>query len=54
MQQEWNQAQASQAAPDIASSIGIMSIPIPASDTSTQIAETAYDPLAPTSIGSGN
>ena len=54
MQQEWDQAQASQASHDITSSIGIVSIPIPTSDASTQIAETTYDPLASTSTNFGN
>lgn len=54
MQQEQDQAHASQAAHYIASSIGIVSLPIPAPDASTQVAETAYDPLAPISTGSGN
>ena len=54
MQQEWNQAQASQVAHDIASSIGIVSIPIPTPDASSHFTEAAYDPLAPTSTGSDN
>ena len=54
MQQEWDQAHASQAAHEIASSIGIVSLPIPTPDASAQVAEIAYDPLAPTFTGSGN
>ena len=54
MQQEWDQAQTSQAVHDIASSIGIVSIPILAPDASAQVAETTYDPFVLTSTGSGN
>ena len=56
MQQEWDQAHASQAAHEITSSIGIVSLPILASDASAsvQVAEAAYDPLVLTSTGFGN
>ena len=54
MQQEWDQAQASQAAHDIATSIGIARIPNAASNASHQTVEAAYDPLVPSSTGSDN
>ena len=54
MQQEWDQAHASQAAHEIASSIGIVSLPIPLSDAPVHVVEAAYDPLAPNFTGSGH
>ena len=54
MQQEWDQAHASQAAHEIASSISIASLPIPPPDVPAHVAEAAYDPLAPSSTDSGN
>ena len=54
MQQESDQAHVSQATHEIASSIGIVSLPILTPDASAQVAETAYDPLALSSTGSGN
>ena len=45
---------ASQAAHEIASSIGIASLPTPPSDAPVQVVEAAYDPLATTSTGSSN
>ena len=41
MQQEWDQTHASQAVYEIASSIDIVSLPIPRSDAPTQVVEAA-------------
>ena len=47
MQQEWDQVFAFQAVQDIASSIGIASLPIPPSIALVVVAEAAIDQLAP-------
>ena len=47
MQQYWDQA-----AQNIASSIGIISVPTPGPDAAAQVAEIASDPLAPAAAGS--
>ena len=45
MQQDWDQA-----AQNIASSIGIVSVPTPVPDAAAQVAEIALDPLAPVAL----
>ena len=54
MQQEWDQAHASQTAHEIAPSIDIISLPIPPPDVTAQVVEAVFDPLATSSTGSGN
>ena len=54
MQQEWDQAQTFQAALDIASSIGIASVPIPLSATPVVVDMVAVDQSVPNPPVSGN
>ena len=54
IQQEWDQAYVSQAAQDIASSIGIASLSIPLSVAPVVVAEAVSDQLAPNLSESGN
>ena len=54
MQQEWDQAHASQAALDIASSIGIASVPTPPSAALVVVDEVAVDQLVLNPSVSGN